>query len=161
MLCAACNSILDDEGDRLEGYWASDPECCFYQKVDYYLDDFGWVRIPKISDTLNVNDTLVLSIGEYNRSDLKPCPQKGSEALFYIYTVKGDAELFFLDSKLHWFSCTDNLTLYEKQLPYRVGKVKRNNDLLDIAETGDTIIAVYNSYWHNHEVRDTILYLGG
>lgn len=159
LLFSSCNTV--DNEDRLEGYFAKDPIVNFKR---YYLKTYRGVTYPELQNiaTIESPDTLAFLAVEFNRADGKPCPAKGSELSFTIETMGGDKEKFYLDDYSDWIELADNVTPYLKILKYTFyhsGNVipAKNNQIIEINEGGDKIIATYWSYWHQHVVKDTLI----
>lgn len=151
LLLSSCSTTENEPEDRLEGYFASDPLIGFskYEEQIQYLRPI---------DTLFRTDTLVLVVSEFNRSDLKPCPAKGYELQFIIESQGGDKEYYTLSDNSAWILHSDNITPYIKFLPFVFRNPVKNNQIFEINNAGDVIVATYRSYWHGHVVKDTLIY---
>jgi hypothetical protein len=152
---------INDNNDRHEGQTSFDPSINFKKYttlIDYpdiYYKDF------KTIDTLQTNDTLYLSVGEYNRSDGKSCPLSNVYATFK--TAKGDREFLRLDEDNNAISPGGQIKFYRGPVAFKIVsanivRTKISNGTLEINENGDLIIAEYHSYWNNNIVRDTLIY---
>lgn len=157
-LFSSCNTVENE--DRLEGYFAKDPIVGFRR---FYMKTYRGVTYPDLQNiaTLESPDSLAFLAVEFNRADGKPCPAKGSDLSFTVETTGGDKEKFYLDDYSGWIEHADNITPYLKILKYTFyhsGNVipAKNNQIIDINAGGDKIIASYRSYWHQHEVKDTL-----
>ncbi len=164
MSLSACSLLFENE-DRLEGYFALDPLIGFakYYVKDFYLHDstyYGKVPSFRSVDTLHNGDTVFVSITEFNRSDGKASPQNGSNFSVKITTLYGDEEIFNLDSSTDFLSWAGNMTPYIKFLNYQITSERPRlfNGTIEINSKGDKITAEYASYWHGHIVKKTLIY---
>lgn len=164
IIFSACSLFTENE-DRLEGYFAKDPLIGFdrYYLKDFYLHDstyYGKIPSFRSIDTLHNEDTIFVSITEFNRSDGKPSPQDGSLFSVKITTISGDIEIFKLDSSTDFLIWADNMTPYIKFLNYQITAERPHlfNGRIEINSRGDKITAEYASYWHGHIVNNTLIY---
>lgn len=149
------------ENDRLEGHYAKDPVISFYKVVARYNTSYGdTVFNPMIIQNYSGEKEIFVFVGEFNRSDGKPCPANGEELVFTIESSKGEHETYHLDSPLpNWMDWADNITPYLKFIyPVLTDNIKQNNSILEIHNESDTLYAYYNSYWHGNLVKATLLY---
>lgn len=159
-LFIVATSCMND-GDRLEGHSARDPNIDFYKAVarfdTTYQDTF---YSPLIIDNYRGEKEIYLIVGEYNRSDGKPCPAKGKDLLLTIESSKGEYETYYLNSSLPtWLQWQDNITPYIKIIyPILTNTIIQNNGIIEINNEQDTIFAYYNSYWHNNPVQAKLIH---
>ena len=143
----------------LEGYSVRDPLIGFTKYYLTYNTNYNlYVYTSKGIDSVSVNDTVFISVSEFNRSDGKPCPAKGTELTILLKTKSGDCEIFRLDSELN-LRYPDNITGYAKILPLSYSsEYYPFNGKLEINSKGDKIVAEYHSWWNGHLVTDTLYF---
>lgn len=148
-LCFSC----DNNEDRLDGYTVKDPLMRYYKYYLVYNSNFDmYVYTIKGIDSLSIKDTVFIGVVEFNRSDGKPCPAKGSEITILIKTESGDYENFRLDSELN-LRYPDNVTGYNKILPIKYSSdIYPFDGILEVNPIGDKIYAEYHSWWNDHPV---------
>lgn len=149
----------DDNEDKLDGYSVRDPKIAFTKYYYTYNSNYDlYVYTIKEIDSLSVKDTVFIGVTEFNRSDGKPCPAKGSELTILLKTESGDLEIYSLDSELNlWYP--DNVTGYTKILPIKYSSYYYPlNNKLEINPTEDKIYAEYHSWWNDHLATDTLYF---
>lgn len=157
-LFIGCSTELEYE-HRLEGKFAYDPEIGFTKVYSRYFEySKHWGLDIKLVDTMKTTDTIFIAVSEYNRSDGKACPAKGMDLRITLVTKGGDYEEFPLDTEFSFLTSSDAVTSYQKLFPKKFESPHKYNGILEIDSTDDIIVAIYNSYWHGHEVRDTVYY---
>lgn len=149
----------DNNEDRLDGYRVRDPIIGFGKYYLVYNYNFNlYVYTFKDIDSLSERDTVFIGVTEFNRSDGKPCPAKGSELTILLKTESGDQEIFRLDSELN-LRYPDNVTGYTKILPIKFQSQDYPfNGIIEINPAGDKIYAEYHSWWNNHSAVDTVYF---
>ena len=154
----SCN-VNNNDDDQLDGYTIRDPIIGFAKYYLVYDKKFNlYVYTTKVIDSLSMKDTVFISVTEFNRSDGKPCPAKGSELTILLKTKSGDYETFKLDSELN-LRYPDNVTGYAKILPIKyTAQHYPFNGILEINTIGDGIYAEYHSWWNGDVVNDTLFF---
>lgn len=156
------SSCIKKPTDPLENKYAKDPEISF-KKVYSFLDTTIMKDTIYYASTIhqysNEKKILIL-VGEYNRSDGKPCPGSGKDLYFTIKSNHGEKEIFSLNTPYpNWLDSQDNITLYLKYIyPKITDEIIKGNNIVEINIKSDTLIAYYRSYWHDHLVTDSLFY---